>query len=124
MSRAQVDDLQIVAHLTRAHAAVSRVTEPELTLMIVAPTLDLVGIQKGARELLTRGDGLGGAPATEVDFGQVVTHFFRRIAFVGRRTEPELAGRVLSPTLHMSVVEQRTRVRAARGQRFRRPADS
>ncbi len=103
---------QIVTHLIGRPATIIRVTQPELPVVVQPPTLHstrrqqrtrVVGASVNRCHLHTR-------PKIKID---------RRQNDICCVTQPELPVVVATPTLHSTVVEQRTRVKDASANRCR-----
>ena len=106
---AQVNDGQVVTHLSVMVAKGVGVTVTELALVVVAPALHVATVENRTRMLVTGADRNRGAACAQVDNGQVVTHLSVIVTKGVGVTVTELALVVVAPTPDVPVC-QRTRV--------------
>ena len=114
---AEIHWRQVVAHLTGFISGDLEVAQTELAEVVVSPALHRCVIEDRTVVVSARRDRRRRASGAEVDGGEVVTELSWTVTPVRGVTLPELTRDVVSPALHRVVVEERTRVSDAGGDR-------
>src|SRR5690606_9674904 len=105
--RAEIDGRKAVTHFVRAVASIGRIAQTELTRVVRAPALGAAIVENRASVRRPRGDVGRRSPSTEIDVWEVVAHFVRAVASIGRIAQTELSGTVHAPAFDRTVVEHR-----------------
>jgi hypothetical protein len=101
----KIDGHQSVTHLARGVTACSGVTEPELAVTVVSPTLDTRVVEHGTCVCTTRRQRHCRATRTKIDWQKCITHRCARATEIGFCTASQSTAAALAKTLHRCIIE-------------------
>jgi hypothetical protein len=101
----KIDGRQRVTHLARGITAWGSVTEAELSITVVSPTLHTRVVEHGAGVCATGRQRHRRATHTKVDWQQCIAHRCARATEIGFCTASQSTAAALAKTLHRCIIE-------------------